>query len=273
MHMTAVIYGLFGLIIGSFTNVVIFRSGVVSIFGRSGCMSCGAKIRWFDLIPVLSWIALRGKCRSCRSRISIQYPIVEFLMGTGFALVGASPLLTLEKMLGLLIFAILIAITVYDIRHTIIPDMWVWIFNALALVSVFVSPLQATSYWLPAVLSGPIVAFPLFALWLVSRGKWIGLGDSKLALGIGWLIGPLAGIQALFLAFITGAIFGLVLIFFSSATWSTIVKRFIPRAFWHKAGRRITMKSEVPFGPFLIAACLLVWWSQIYNVAIPFLWQ
>lgn len=269
-------YGLFGLIIGSFVNVVVLRSGVLSLSGKSGCMSCGAKIKWYDLIPVLSWLALRGRCRACGSRISVQYPAVELGTGVSFALIGGASLPPLATLLGLLICSVLIAIAVYDLRHTIIPDAWVWSFNALALISIFLPESSLTAFSSQTAfdtIAGPIVAAPLFVLWLVSRGKWIGLGDSKLALGIGWLLGSLAGIKAVLLAFILGAIIGLALIFFSSALWNRIVKQFIQHHSWHMSGAGITMKSEIPFGPFLIAACLFVWISQIYHIPIPFLWQ
>ncbi len=101
----------------------------------------------------------------------------------------------------------------------------------------------------------------------------MGLGDPKLALGIGWLLGPLYGIIALFLAFILGAIVGLSLIFFSSPVWNKFMQAFIPRRFWCGSGKAITMKSEIPFGPFLIAGCMFVWISAMYGVSIPFLWQ
>ncbi|MEK7107280.1 MAG: prepilin peptidase [Patescibacteria group bacterium] len=266
LSFSLIIYFVFGLIVGSFVNVVILRSGARALSGRSACMSCGVKIRWFDLIPVVSWLALRGRCRACGSRISIQYPAVELLMGAAFALVGSAPLAPLEKIIGLLISAILLAIAVYDIRHTIIPNAWVWAFNFLALLS----SLLTTNYLLLTILAGPAVALPLFALWLVSKGKWMGLGDAKLALGIGWLLGPLAGIEALLLAFIIGAIV------------SVFVLLPLPRIvrFFKKQGiaasgftASYTMKSEIPFGPFLIVACALLWFSQMYGILIPFLWQ
>ncbi|MDP3965732.1 MAG: prepilin peptidase [bacterium] len=286
--MLFVIFGLFGLIIGSFINVVVLRSGARALSGRSGCMSCGKEIPWFDLIPVFSWLQLRGRCRACGSRISFQYPAVESTTGISFALVGGASLPPVATVLGLLICAVLIAIVVYDLLHTVIPDAWVWSFNALAFVSIFLSPLQATSYWLPAVLAGPAVALPLFVLWLVSRGRWIGLGDSKLALGIGWLLGPLYGIQAVLLAFIIGAVVSVCVLlplphlirFFKKAACLCLPARCTQAGgarrqgiaqFSHTAS--YTMKSEVPFGPFLVVACFLVWVSQMYGIQIPFLWQ
>lgn len=268
--MSFVIFGLFGLIIGSFINVVVLRSGARALSGRSACMSCGVNINWFDLIPVFSWLALCGRCRACGSRISLQYPAVELSMGAAFALVGGAHLPPLAMLIALLICAILIAITAYDILHTIIPDAWVWSFNALALLSIFLSPLYPIPYTLWSILAGPAVAFPLFALWLVSKGRWMGLGDSKLALGIGWLLGPLAGIQTLLLAFVIGAVVSVCILL----PLPRIV-RFFKKAGIAHSGSAIsyTMKSEIPFGPFLVVACLLVWISQMYGTLIPFLWQ
>ena len=130
-----------------------------------------------------------------------------------------------------------------------------------------------TNYLLLPILSGPAVALPLFALWFVSGGKWIGLGDAKLALGIGWLLGPLQGLQALLLAFIIGAIVGLGLIALSSLRSKAFLDRFTPMSVSRKLALRFTMKSEIPFGPFLIAACMFQWFTLMYNIPIPFLWQ
>ncbi len=307
--MNAIVFGLFGLIVGSFLNVLILRNGVRTAAGRSSCMSCAREILWFDLIPVLSWICLRGRCRFCHSKISAQYPLVELLTALLFAFVGAAHLPILPTILALLVSSILIATMVYDFRHTIIPDAWVWSFNALALFSVFLSTLWSGPR-LPdigvSVLAGPIVAAPLFALWLVSRGRWMGLGDAKLALGIGWLLGPFDGIAALLLAFIIGAIVGIALIALSSFKLRNIAYEFthtltlasLISVFHFSKGKDFgtykkdyrastflqqktmpmlvsgyTMKSEIPFGPFLIIACVFVWISQMYGISIPFLWQ
>ncbi len=269
--MTALAFGVFGLIVGSFLNVVILRHGVRSVAGRSGCMSCGTQLPWYDMIPFFSWLALRGRCRSCRARISIQYPLVEAATAVSFGFIGASSLPVPSQIIGCVILALLICIAAYDILHTIIPDEWVWSFNALALFLVLAFPLQATSYQLQALLAGPAAASPLFALWLFSRGRWMGLGDAKLALGIGWLLGPALGIFAIFGAFVIGAIVSLLLVFFSSEQWKKIIQGFTPTPISQRLVWGFTMKSEIPFGPFLIAACLIVWFATMYDVQVPLL--
>ena len=261
--MTAIVFGLFGLIVGSFLNVIILRHGVLSIGGRSGCMSCGARLPWYDMVPVFSWLALGGRCRACRGRISMQYPLVEAATGALFALVGASLLPFPQKILGCVVVALLVAIATYDFKHTIIPDRWVWSFNALAFVFASAFPWQLT------LLAGPLVALPLFALWLFSRGRWMGLGYAKLTLGIGWLLGPALGLLALFGAFVIGAVVSLLLVFISSDAWKKILRTFTPTSISQRLTLGFTMKSEIPFGPFLIVACLLMWFAAIYDVQFP----
>ena len=128
-----------GLIIGSFLNVVIYRwnTGVSNwqrLNGRSKCLKCNKKLKWFELVPVVSFIIQRGRCRNCHSKISWQYLIVELATGVVFVLVwqlDLSPLLTL---IYLIISALLIVIFVYDLRHQIIPDLLVFKFIALAFI-------------------------------------------------------------------------------------------------------------------------------------------
>ncbi|MCR4280784.1 MAG: prepilin peptidase [Candidatus Kaiserbacteria bacterium] len=282
--MFAVIFGLFGLIIGSFLNVLILRGGVRSLAGRSSCMSCKKEILWYDLLPILSWMFLRGKCRFCKSKISAQYLLVELITALLFAVIGASTIPILFKLFALPIIAILIAISVYDLRHTIIPDAWVWTFNALAFSSIFLPMLWSGPRLFDvgvSVLAGISTALPLFLLWLVSRGRWMGLGDAKLALGIGWLLGPFYGMIALFFAFIIGAAVSVfILLPFPYIVRFSKKVALLRQGFegqgiarLSNASQRITMKSEVPFGPFLVSACLLVWITQMYGIPLPFLWQ
>ncbi len=259
------VFGIFGAIIGSFLNVVILRRGTKSLEGRSGCFSCGAQLRAHDMIPILSWIMLRGRCRACGSAISVQYPLVEAATAISFAAIGAMQGISIEhQLLFCAIAAFLILIAAYDARHTIIPDEWAYGFALLSLISIFTLP-----RFIPlseALLAGPLAAMPLAALWLVSRGRWMGLGDAKLALGIGWLLGPVYGLLAVFLSFVIGAIVGVLVLLplpvYARLVWKAGIARVSGSASY-------TMKSEVPFGPFLVLSSIIVWFSIWYRLPIP----
>jgi prepilin signal peptidase PulO-like enzyme (type II secretory pathway) len=114
--------------------------------------------------------------------------------------------------------------------------------------------------------SGPLIAAPLFAFWFFSKGTWMGFGDVKFAHTMGWLLGPISGLQALLFSFILGAVISVPLLFFSSPTWERIRGRFTPTQTSRKSRVRFTMKSEVPFGPFLVAATLIIWILNMYDV-------
>lgn len=252
--------GLFGLIIGSFTNVLILRHGARSIGGRSVCPQCGHALAWYDLVPILSWLLLWGRCRYCGTRISAQYPLVEAAVAILFAFIWGAPFPVplVTHVIFSLIVVLLVAIAVYDMRHTIIPDPWVYAFAALALyASVSTTP----QYFFPFLAGGPLAALPLLLLWGVSRGRWMGFGDVKLALGMGWLLGPVVGPFSVLFAFVLGSVTLVPLM---------LVSRLVThmRASWGRAAG-LTMKSEVPFGPFLIASTLIVWISLLYGFDIP----
>jgi len=182
--------------------------------------------------------------------------MVEAATGILFAMIGAADLPLLATAVALCILAVLVCVFVYDLKHTIIPDLWVWTFCALSISLSLILSTSETSLWL-TLLAGPAASLPLFALWGVSKGTWMGFGDVKLALGMGWLLGYPLGIIAVFLAFIIGAVISVPLLL-----WGKLLP---------EGSLGLTMKSEVPFGPFLIASCLLIWFALLYNVPIPFL--
>jgi len=251
----AISYLFLGIIIGSFLNVVSLRYDTgSSILGRSRCLTCKSELRWFELIPIFSFIFQVGKCRNCESKISLQYILIESFTGIIFLgiflkfsdLIPASlPQFTAMSLYFMAIFSILIVIFVYDLKHKIIPDDLVYTFATLSLAGIFFDPFmfQISIPTLLPFLAGPMLFLPFFLLWFVSGGRWIGLGDGKLALGIGWLLGISAGASAVILSFWIGALVGIFLI-------------IIPLLYSHKKG--FTMKSEIPFGPFLIIGLLLV---------------
>ncbi|RJQ34542.1 prepilin peptidase [Candidatus Parcubacteria bacterium] len=263
------VFGSFGLIVGSFLNVLVLREGKETISGRSVCPSCRARIRSHDLVPVLSWVLLGGRCRDCKARISLQYPLVELSTAVLFALIGAAPIELPFKLVALPIAALLLAIAVHDLRTTIIPDRWVLMCGILTLSAALFGVVGTGASYAFAVLAGPLTALPLFLLWLVSDGKWMGLGDSKLALSIGWLLGIEGGLIAVLFAFILGAAVSLPLLAMSSDAVQGFVRTLIPIPAFRDGRMRFTMKSEVPFGPFLVASCLIVWFAHLYALPLP----
>ena len=258
---------IFGAIIGSFLNVVLYRHNTtMTLMGRSFCFSCNKQLTWKELFPIASFLALRGKCRFCKSKIDKQYSLVEATMGIlsvllfwklgglavftdkVFAVDGVDWVWVLSTALLFTLFCLLVLIVVYDLKHKIIPDNFSYAFAALSLIKIlFFSttfPFTLTSWDLFA---GLILASPFALLWLISQGRWMGLGDAKLALGIGWFLGLKAGFVSIVLAFWIGAIFGVTLIGINKLQKTSLFKH------------HVTMKSEIPFAPFLILGLLLVY--------------
>jgi leader peptidase (prepilin peptidase)/N-methyltransferase len=228
-----------GTVIGSFLNVVILRynTGFSIINGKSKCLTCGKELEWYELIPIASFIIQKGKCNKCGSKISWQYPLVEITTGFLFLLIIKT--ITGYGILAIgyyfVVFSLLIIITVYDMRHQIIPNPFVYFFDVLAFLSLF----QILGYGID--FSGFIAGLAFFAFfgsfWLFSKGKWMGLGDAKLALGIGWLLGLQKGILAMLFSFWIGTIVSIFLMFFYK--------------------NKINMKSKIAFGPFMALGILI----------------
>jgi leader peptidase (prepilin peptidase)/N-methyltransferase len=143
----AVIFFILGLIIGSFLNVVIYRLNTArSLGGRSACMSCRSQLTWYELIPVFSFVGLLGRCRNCKTKISVQYPLVELTSGIIFLALFLrfqdlffinTVSFSVTFIYYAFMFSLLLVIAVYDLKHKIIPDILSFIFGALAFVGLF----------------------------------------------------------------------------------------------------------------------------------------
>jgi len=254
----------FGVIIGSFLNVYIYRFHTgKSLNGKSHCLSCGVGLRWFDLFPLFSYVALRGKCRVCGCSIPARYFLVELLTGVLFAL---TPLLTVDVPLILLnwwLLSVLVVIFVYDLYHFIIPDKLTAILTALVVVQV------GYEYWLHPVDFGLLAAqfytalagsAFFFILWLYSGGRWLGFGDVKLAFPLGLLVGPAFVFSFVVLAFWIGAGVSLLILGYQKLNRG--------KAHLHLTGNGLTMKSAVPFAPFLIASSLVILFTHLNVLAL-----
>ncbi|MFA6094367.1 MAG: prepilin peptidase [Candidatus Paceibacterota bacterium] len=257
-----IFFFILGIVVGSFLNVVVlrYRSGLKATQGRSICFTCGKTLHWYELIPVVSFFIQGARCRGCKSRISWQYPLVELLTGVIFTLVYFKEGLTIILPLQLILWCVLIAILVYDMKHMIIPDAMVIIFTILAFM---ILALEASTIGggveMVDVFAGVFLFIPFYALWFFSYGKWIGLGDGKLAIGIGTLLGISGGVSAVMLAFWIGAIVSVFLLILDRVLKHGPVRRILSRFF----PRGLNIKSEIPFAPFLIAGTFLAYFYSI----------
>lgn len=200
-----IIVFIYGLLIGSFLNVLIYRipkkENIAVV--RSHCMNCGYQLRWYDLVPLFSWLALGGRCRKCKERISIQYPLIEALNGVLYLLVFHCYGLSVDSLLYCLTFSALLALSVIDFRTFEIPVGFNYFILALGIVRV------ATDYtnWLNYVIGFFAVSLFLYLLILFSNGRAMGGGDMKLMATCGLLIGW----KLIILAFLLGCILGSVI--------------------------------------------------------------
>jgi leader peptidase (prepilin peptidase) / N-methyltransferase len=236
-----------GLIIGSFLNAVIYRmhSGDSIAKGHSKCPQCQHTLGVKDLVPLLSWLLLRGKCRYCQSKISWQYPLVELstaiLLGY-FVLVepvlGATYLTCLSLLYYLIATSFLIVIFVFDQKHGLILDIVSIPLIIIAIIFTFILQQDILTFFLAG-----LVGFAWFGWqYAISKGTWIGGGDLRLGLAMGLLLGWPNIIIALFISYIVGAIVAVYLL----------------------ATKKKTGKSQIPFGTFLSAATIITWlWGSV----------
>ncbi|MBI2634354.1 prepilin peptidase [Candidatus Peregrinibacteria bacterium] len=240
---TAALVFIFGSIIGSFLSVVTYRLDKEDrgmVFGRSICPNCKQKIKWRHLVPIFSWLFLRGKCANCGKNISFHYLALEVITGIIFAVIflrwnfidtipinGINWEIFQQFFFYIIEFSFLVAIFFYDFLHKEIPDKLSlpaiviafaggWIFNSPTIMNMLIG-------------GGSIAAFFLLQF-LLSKGAWIGGGDIRLGALIGILLGWELGLLATVIAYFSGAIISIPLLL----------------------QKKLTRKSTIPFGPFLI---------------------
>jgi len=230
MHAFFVIsFGILGILIGSFLNVVILRMGTGrGIGGRSACFSCNKTLKWYELFPVFSFLFQHGKCNHCGSKISWQYPLVELATGLLFASIAYQFWGSFLFIPWLLIVALGIVIAVYDFRHKMIP---LYPLIGMVILGVFLKA---------SVVGFVLVPLLFLILWIISKGKWIGFGDVEIMAGLGFLLGVIGGFSAVLLGFWIAAA-GLIF-------WMMIQRKS------YASMRHV----QIPMGPFLLLGMYLV---------------
>jgi leader peptidase (prepilin peptidase)/N-methyltransferase len=255
-----------GLCVGSFINVLADRlpKGEDVIKGRSHCDFCKHKLRWYELIPLLSFLLQQGKSRYCRKRLSFQYPLVELITGIGFVVLFfffptdvhlqlsstfyPLPLLSMLYFLcSIVFFSSLLVIFISDFKYEIIP-MEMIIAGGLAALGIHGINVINNITIIPFFLSAIGAGLFFWGLWFFTKGKAMGDGDIYLASLLGFLLGYPRIIISLYAAFLTGAIVGVILIL----------------------GRKKGLKSHIPFGPFLIIGCVI---ALLWGDAIVTYWR
>jgi prepilin signal peptidase PulO-like enzyme (type II secretory pathway) len=254
---------IFGTCWGSFANVLIDGTeNKKSIKGRSKCDFCGYQLNWLDNIPILSFLFLKGRCRKCHKKLSWQYPLVEFLTGvvflTTFVVLQGTNLfetnsLSLSNYLNLIYYLgvvyLLWIILVWDFKYMIIPDFLIITGIIATLIYQLYRIAFLDSNWLflgELFLGGLLLGGFFGILYWFSKGKWIGGGDVKLGFWLGLLLGYKLIYFLLLIAYTSGALVALGFLFLGSKK----------------------MKSEIPFGPFLVLATYLVIFYQDFILKI-----
>jgi len=242
--MIYVFIAIFGFIIGSFLNVVIYRlySGDNIVKSRSKCVHCQHQLKAIDLVPFFSWLLLGRKCRYCSKNISWQYPIVELVTAILFVLgyivlVGSislmSTIILLQYVLYLIAASFLIVIFVFDHQHQLILDKVTIPLMVIAIIFIFILQLDWLQYLLTALAGGAWFGWQ----YVISKGKWIGGGDIRMGIIMGLLLGWPNLIVALFIAYILGAMISVYLL----------------------VSKKSERGSQIAFGTFLSVATVITW--------------
>lgn len=249
--MSLLLVFIIGSVLGSFLNVVIDRlsTGRGIVGGRSYCELCKRTLSPIDLIPIFSYIFLRGKCRFCKNKIPFRLVVVEILVGITFTalfllFINQSATLLSTVFLAIILWSF-IGIFFADIEYGIIPDLLVILSTVASLFYVYESHLSISNHLLSGI--GSLVFF--LVLFTITRGRGMGFGDVKLSFVLGLLLGFPSIIVALYIAFLTGAVVSIILV-----VWRKL--RFFG--------------STIPFGPFLVVGVItsLFWGEKILQIFI-----
>jgi len=252
----AIIVGFFllGTVIGSFIDCAVGRLAKKEdiVFKRSYCPHCHHSLAWFELVPIFSFIVLKGRCRYCHQRIPWEHPVVELITGLLFVLIFLFGGPTIWTLFLILVAIPLEIVFLFDLKYSLIPSQLVYsilVFTLLFRLGSDVYQKQGSGFWSSDLFSSFLgmifIGGFLGSLYLLTKGKGMGLGDVELGVLLGAILGWPQSLVGLFLSFLIGAILGLILIVLKKKNW----------------------KSEVPFGTFLIlgTAIALIVGSQLIH--------
>ncbi len=220
---------------GSFLNVLVERTRAETSpwRGRSKCPQCARTLRWFELVPVMSWLMLGGKCRTCRTRLTVQYLLMELLTAGVFLLVWMAFGWTWLTLVGWAAAAMMIVLATYDAKWALLPDEWSYVLAGLAATVAFLGGLPVIE-----IILGGIIGAGFFAVqWIGSRGRWVGSGDILLGLALGLLVGWRMFGLILLLGYMSGALVASVQIL----------------------RNKLSLQQSMPFGPYLLAGGFVSW--------------
>lgn len=240
------------LIFGSFLTMALARLNTGRSWGgRSACMTCRHTLAWYDLIPLVSFITLGGRCRYCRTFVGMQYFLVELCTLAWVLLLWLLAGWSAQFVILALAGGALVLMSFYDIRHMIIPDRLLLVLTALTLLGILLaggslpvhSEITALGSWGNRLIALVGLPLPFFILWLVTRGQAMGFGDIKFMAWMGLSLGIVGGIEALLTAVWLGGLFSVGVLVLRAAAQTSLITS--PRL------RHALKESHIPFGPFL----------------------
>ena len=216
-----------GASLGSFLNVIVYRLPLAMPIarGRSLCPHCSLRLKWFDLVPLLSFILLAGHCRNCKAKIAWSYFLVELTSGFLALLLW----LVFAPNLWLFIFWLsvayfLLALLLFDLKYLILPDkILVWLISTAVAIDLLYRLFENKSIidYGTGLVGAAVISGFFLTIWLVSRGRWIGFGDVKLGLAIGLIFGLLHGAFIVYLSAILGGVLAVILLVTGKANMKT----------------------------------------------------
>jgi leader peptidase (prepilin peptidase)/N-methyltransferase len=246
-----ILSALFGLAVGSFLNVVIWRVplNISVIKGGSVCPKCREEIKSKENIPLFSYIFLKGKCKNCKAKISMQYPIIEFITSIVWVITTWRVGLHLYTLGFLILFSGFIALSVIDIQTKLLPNKIVYplSFTFVGMITAWAIATSNYEVLRNCFIAGLVYFFFLFAIWFSSNGKAMGYGDVRLSFVLGFAMGFygfMLSYMGMLLSFMIGAVVGILI------------------AVVTNSGR----KMKIPFGPFLVAGTIIAIWCAPWLV-------